>query len=179
LLVIKNCGAGSDLLVYDFTTKSFTECSSYTGDAITNMQNNADNCVWVEDDTALKRYLPIQSTSSVSWDFTTKDFDFGNPGVTKKILKIIVSYSTAASGVSVTVSYFKDGETTADGSFASTWSTASRGGIINISGGDFDNPIGFCSSLKLKFAGSGSYKINDVTIIYRTRMKPPSTGVNG
>ena len=174
LLVIKNCGAGSDLLVYDFTTKSFTECSSYTGDAITNMQNNADNCVWVEDGTGLKKYSPVQSTSSVSWDFTTKDFDFGNPGISKKILKIIVSYSTAATGASVTVSYFKDGETTADGSFASTWTTASRGGIVNIAA----SAIGFCSSLKLKFAGSGSYKINDVTIIYRTRMKPPATAQN-
>ena len=181
LLVIKNCGAGSDLLVYDFTTKSFTECSAYTGAAVTNMQNNVDNCVWVEGGTDLKKYLPVQSTASASWDFTTKDFDFGNPGVTKKILKIIVSYSTATgvSAASVTVDYFKDGETTRDGYVTSTWLAATRGGIINISGGDFNNPIGFCSSLKLKFSGSGSYKINDVTIIYRTRMKPPSTGVNG
>jgi len=180
LLVIKNCGAGSDLLVYDFTTKSFTEFSSYTGDAITNMQNNADNCVWVEDGTALRKYSPVQSTASASWDFTTKDFDFGNPGITKKILKIIVSYSTASgvSAASVTVDYFKDGETTRDGYVTSTWSAATRGGIINISGGDFNNPIGFCSSLKLKFSGSGSYKINDVTIIYRTRMKPPATAQN-
>ena len=141
------------------------------------MQNNVNQTIWLEGNN-VKKYSPVQSTSSASWDFTTKDFDFGNPGITKKILKIIVSYSTSATGAAVTISYFKDGETIADGTVSSTWATASRGGIINISGGDFSTAIGFCSSLKLKFNGTGSYKINDVTIIYRTRMKPPVTGVN-
>ncbi len=57
------------------------DCSKKAVDAIF-------NCVWVEDDTALKRYLPIQSTSSVSWDFTTKDFTFGDIANRKKLYKV-------------------------------------------------------------------------------------------
>ena len=172
LLVVQNCGGSSDLLVYDFRTKSFTEHSTYTGAAITNLQNNQDNCIWLEGN-SVKVYDSSQGTSA--WAFTTKDFDFGNPAITKKIKKIIVSYSTS-SGVSVTITYMKDGDTDATGTLASTWATAAKNGIVNIDA----SAIGTCSSLRLKVsAGSSSYKINDITVIYRTRMKAPSTAVNG
>jgi len=171
LLVVQNCGGSSDLLVYDFRTKSFTEHSTYTGAAITNLQNNQDNCIWLEGN-SVKVYDSSQGTSA--WAFTTKDFDFGNPAITKKIKKIIVSYSTS-SGVSVTITYMKDGDTDATGTLASTWATAAKNGIVNIDA----SAIGTCSSLRLKVsAGSSSYKINDITVIYRTRMKAPSTAVN-
>ena len=177
LLIIQNCTAGCDLLVYDFRTKSFIEYSSYTGDPVSNMQNNADECIFIEDSGEIKKYSSAQGSSG--WSFTTKDFDFGNPAILKRIKKIIISYSTK-TGVAATsnvVSYFKDGETTADGTFESTWTAATRGGIINIDA----SAIGTCSSLRLKLSSgsSGSYKINDITVIYRTRMKAPSTAVNG
>jgi len=177
LLIIQNCTAGCDLLVYDFRTKSFIEYSSYTGDPVSNMQNNADECIFIEDSGEIKKYSSAQGSSG--WSFTTKDFDFGNPAILKRIKKIIISYSTK-TGVAATsnvVSYFKDGETTADGTFESTWTAATRGGIINIDA----SAIGTCSSLRLQVSSgsSGSYKINDITVIYRTRMKAPSTAVNG
>ena len=176
LLIIQNCTAGCDLLVYDFRTKSFIEYSSYTGDPVSNMQNNADECIFIEDSGEIKKYSSAQGSSG--WSFTTKDFDFGNPAILKRIKKIIISYSTKTGAAATTnvVSYYKDGETTADGTFESTWTAATRGGIINIDA----SAIGTCSSLRLKLSSgySGSYKINDITVIYRTRMKAPSTAVN-
>tara|TARA_R110001583_G_scaffold111334_1_gene260382 strand:+ start:481 stop:2775 length:2295 start_codon:yes stop_codon:yes gene_type:complete len=173
LLVIQNCGAGSDMLIYDFPTKSFTEFGSYTGDPSSNMQNNADECIWLEDND-VKKYSPAQGTGS--WNFTTKDFDFGNPAILKRIKKIIVSYSTAASGVNVVTTYYKNGKTTASGTLTNSWATAALGGVVNIDASD----IGTCNTLKLKFApaGSSSYTINDITVIYRTRIKAPSTEAN-
>ena len=61
------------------------------------MQNNVNECVWLEgaaDSETVKKYSPTQGTTNIAFSFTTKDFDFGNPALTKKIKKIIVSYST-------------------------------------------------------------------------------------
>jgi len=92
----------------------------------------------------------------------------------KRIQKIIVSYTTAASGVSVTTTYFTNGDTDATGTLSSTWVTAAKGGIKNIDA----TAIGGVSSLRLKFSATGCYKINDITVIYRTRIKPPATSVS-
>jgi len=173
LLVIQNCGAGSDMLIYDFPTKSFTEFSSYTGDPASNMQNNADECIWLEDN-GVQKYSPAQGSGS--WNFTTKDFDFGNPAILKRIKKIIVSYVTADTGVNVVTTYYKNGKTGTSGTLTNAWATAALGGTVNIDA----SAIGTCNTLKLKFApaGTSSYTINDITVIYRTRMKAPSTEVN-
>ena len=173
LLIVHNCSAESDMLVFDFNTKSFTNLTDYTGAAITNMQNNVNECIWLEG-LNVKKYLPTQGTTNIAFSFTTKDFDFGNPALTKKIKKIIVSYTTAASGVSVTTTYFTNGDTDATGVLSSTWATASKGGIVNIDA----SAIGAVSSLRLQFSATGCYKINDITIVYRTRIKPPATAVN-
>jgi len=262
LLIVQDCTQASDMLVYDFITKSFTKLTSYTAEKVTNMQNNVDACIWLEgasDNETVKKYLPTQGTTNIAFSFTTKDFDFGNPAVTKKIQKIIVSYSTgigldsvssdtgvitgltsanpgvvtsashglsngqvvriddvggmtqvndtlfttanvatntfqlsgvdtsgytsyssggtwskATAGVAVTTTYFKDGDTDATGTLSSTWATAAQNGIINIDASD----IGAVSTLRLKFSATGCYKINDITVIYRTRMRPPSTAVS-
>tara|TARA_R100001082_G_scaffold52787_1_gene28776 strand:- start:1755 stop:4304 length:2550 start_codon:yes stop_codon:yes gene_type:complete len=262
LLIVQDCTKASDMLVYDFITKSFTKLTSYTAEKVTNMQNNVDACIWLEgatDNETVKKYLPTQGTTNIAFSFTTKDFDFGNPAVTKKIQKIIVSYSTgigldsvssdtgvitgltganpgvvtsadhglsngqvvriddvggmtqvndtlfttanvatntfqlsgvdtsgytsyssggtwskATAGVAVTTTYFKDGDTDATGTLSSTWPTAAQNGIINIDASD----IGTVSTLRLKFSATGCYKINDITVIYRTRMRPPTTAVS-
>ena len=175
LLIVQDCTQASDMLVYDFNTKSFTKLASYTGNAITNMQNNVNECIWLES-AAVKKYLPTQGTTNIAFAFTTKDFDFGNPALTKKIQKIIVSYTTAASGVAVTTTYFTNGDTDATGNLGTgdTWATAANGGIKNIDA----TSIGAVSSLRLKFSATGCYKINDITVVYRTRIKPPATSVS-
>ena len=170
LLVVQDCTQSSDALVYDFATKSFTELGSYTLAAISNMQNNQDNCIWLEGND-VKKYSSAQG--STSWILETKDFDFGNPALLKRPLKLVVSYSTS-SGVTVTTNIYKDGDGTPDGLDSSTWATAANSGIkvISLTG------IGTVSSLKFKFSANGNYQINDMTIVYRTTRKNPSTGVN-
>ena len=184
LLIIHDCAAtdgDSDMLVFDFNTKSFTNFTDYVAVPITNMQNNVNECIWLEGNT-VKKYRPTQGVANIDFSFTTKDFDFGNPALTKKIKKIIVSYSTGEeddgtdiSGVSVTTTYFTNGDTDSSGTaLTSTWATAAKGGIVNIDA----SAIGAVSSLRLKFSATGCYKINDITIVYRTRSKPPATSVS-
>ena len=171
LLVVQNCGGSSDALVYDFTTKSFTELGTYTAAAISNMQNNQDNCIWLEGNN-VKKYSSAQG--STAWVLETKDFDFGNPGLLKRPRTLIISYSTS-SGATITTTYYKNGDGTADSLDASTWATAANSGVKSI---DLKG-IGSVASIKFKFSGaSSSYKINDITIVYRTSRKSPATGQN-
>ena len=183
LLISLDCSSSSSILVYDFPSKSFVEFQNYHGSAISNIINNVDRTAFVEDDQDIKEYNTDWSSSSKDWSFETKDFTFGNPAVLKKIQKIIVSYETNATGVTVSTSFSTNYRT--DSTFqllnSSTWDTAATGGVKNISatvpvGGG--SAIGTCSSLKLKFNGSGSYKITDVTVVYRTRVKEPASSVS-
>ena len=84
------------------------------------------------------------------------------------------TWAKATAGVAVTTTYFTNGDTDATGSLSSTWATAAQNGIININA----SAIGAVSSLRLKFSATGCYKINDITVVYRTRMKPPATSVS-
>ena len=183
LIINTDCSTGSDFLVYDFPSKSFTKFQSYTGSGISNFFNNVDRTAFVEDNQDVKEYRTSWSSSSKAWSFETKDFTFGNPAVLKKIQKIIVSYETNDTGVTVSTSFSTNYRT--DSTFqllnSSTWDTAATGGVKNISatvpvGGG--SAVGTCSSLKLKFNGTGSYKITDVTIVYRTRVKEPASSVS-
>ena len=187
LVVIANCGAASNGLIYDFTTKSFSElglgvgADRYTGGAITNLQNNQDNCIWLEGN-SVKIYSPTQGASSFL--FETKDFDFGNPGLLKRPKKIIFSYTTEASGVEVRTSVYKDGDTTATVlAEDDTWTTAARGGVKVIDA----SSLGTVTSMKIKVDAydtsgtattDGNYRINDITVVYRTTRQSPSTSQN-
>ena len=96
-----------------------------------------------------------------------KDFDFGNPGLLKRPLKLIVSYSSSTNAT-ITTTYYKDGDGSDDSLDATTWTAASNGGVKSI---DLKG-IGNVASLKFKFSGasvSGGCKINDITIVYRKK----------
>ena len=173
LLIVQDCTQASDALVYDFATKSFTELGSYTTAAVSNIQNDVDNAIFSQS-TSIRKYSSAQGQSA--WVLETKDFHFGNPGLLKRPLKLIVSYSSSADAT-VTTTYYKDGDGTDDSLDATTWDAAANGGVksINLRG------IGTVASLKFKFSGasvSGGCKINDITIVYRTTRKEPSTGKN-
>ena len=178
LLIVQDCTQASDALVYDFATKSFTELGAYTTAAVSNIQNDVDNAIFSQG-TSIRKYDSSQGQSA--WALETKDFHFGNPGVLKRPLKLIVSYSSTTDAT-ITTTYYKDGDGDAGGDSshsldASTWVAADNGGVKSIS----LKGIGSVSSLKLKFSGasvSGGCKINDITISYRTTRKEPSTGVN-
>jgi len=195
LVIIANCGAASNGLIYDFTTKSFTEIGLGTGDdrfteaAITNIQNNEDNTIFLEGN-AVKKYVSSQGTTP--FHFETKDFDFGNPGVLKRPKKIIFNFSTGngTNGVKIRTSVFKNGSTQATVIESNIWGTNASANPTSENGATRTidiSSLGTISSMKIKLDSydtsgtattDGNYKINDITIVYRTTRKEPSTGTN-
>ena len=93
-------------------------------------------------------------------------------------MRLIVSYSTS-SAVTVTTNIFKDGDGSPDGLDSSIWGSGSTADMSNGAIKSIDlKGIGSVASLKFKFTATGNYKINDITIVYRTTRKSPSTGNN-
>ena len=102
----------------------------------------------------------------------TKDVDFGEPAVRKKVYKVYITYKSASYPSTVNVAYDTDG----------------GGSFTNITGGDavtpfaanaawtvaeykFGSDANSCKSIQLKISGTAdtTFEINDISFIYRTK----------
>lgn len=103
--------------------------------------------------------------------FVTKDIDFGQPGLIKKIYKIIVTYKSNGSH-STPFAYSINGRqsyASFTGDFANTTSEGGNTGLDwDILTATPSSPIS-CQSIQIKFneADSAKFEINDITIQYR------------
>ena len=167
-------GNGSDVIVYDFKTRSFWlgEERLQSGAIVTNFEYDANgDLIYGSEasDTVTLRTWQSDDQDSSKIVYQTKDFDFGNPGLVKKVYAFYVTYkSSSGTTINNVLSFAVDGGT----SFITT----------NLSNNTFDQATGFevakitlsspkeCQSMALKFTVDSATKIelNDVTIEYRT-----------
>ena len=155
--------------VYDFdsngwsyNTKIFDDSETYTN-FITDWNNNL--VLGYQNGSAVdfKKYLPV-SVSQANQDFFTKDIDFGQPGLIKKVYKVIVTHKSDGAE-SNPFEYAIDGSesfSNFNGHFADT------SGVWDVLTLTPTNPIS-CQSIQIKFDGpsAGIFEINDMTIEYR------------
>ena len=116
------------------------------------------------------------SYPSGSFDYRTKDIDFGQPGQRKKIYKVIVTYTTAASGnvaSNVQVDYGVDGDTTFPYDFTVPELPAANGWQVAELVPDVSSESNNVKSIRLRFATDDTvpadFEINDVSIVYRLK----------
>ena len=174
--------------IYDFdsngwayNTNIFTDSYYYTNFA-TDWNNNL--IVGTEASTttmAIKKYLP-HAVANGSQVLTTRDIDFGQPGLKKKIYKVILTYKSGATQANP-MEYSVDGKqswgditagagtiTTAntDGSSSSDSDTLPTSSAWDVSVFKPTSPI-LCQSIQLRInpPSSGTFEINDITIEYR------------
>jgi hypothetical protein len=167
--------------VYDFDSNGwtyhvgiFTDSKYYTN-FITDWNNNLSLGEYDgSSDVEFKKFLPV-SLSQTSQEFFTKDIDFNQPGLIKKIYKVIVTYKS--DGAETTpFKYAIDGKQEFSGSFGGTF-TGNFIDTVNTAGTeDFwdvvtlttASPIS-CQSIQIKFdaPSTGVFEINDITIQYR------------
>ena len=125
---------------------------------------------------SIKKYLP-HIRANASQVLTTRDMDFGQPGLKKKIYKVILTYKAGTSSQANPMEYAVDGK--------QSWADITTGaGTITTGAGDSDtlptasawdvavfkpaSPI-TCQSLQLRInpPSTGSLEINDITVEYR------------
>ena len=173
-------------MLYDMVTQSWVEGidASITSQALTNFVNDSNgNLVWAHtSDTGTMRMWDDDSAATTGIVIQTKDIDFGNPGVRKKLYKVLITYTTATFGnvtSNVQVDYDVNGGTTfpydfADGTqFASTELAYANGWQVAELKPDVSSESNNIKSFRLRFATDGTvpaaFKINDISCVYRIK----------
>ena len=184
LLVDDNTTTGTgNIMLYDMVTQSWIEGSdaTITSQALTNFVNDSNgNLVWSHtSDTATMRMWNDDSSAKSGLIMTTKDIDFGQPGIRKKLYKVLITYDTGNATSNVQVDYDVNGGTTfpydfANGTnFSSTELASANGWQVAELKPDVSSEANNIKSFRLRFATDGTvpagFKINDISCIYRAK----------
>jgi len=185
LIVVDDITTNGDgsIYLYDMVTSSWTKGSAGTFDdkPKTNMTHDSNG--------NLIHYTGNDVDKMYQWDDTadtsdnmviqTRDFDFGHPGVRKKIYRVHITYDTGDSASNVQVHFAADGSTTFDKVFKDGTNFASnelatangwqRAELKPNTSSEANNIYSFA----LKFTTDGTvpagFKINDISISYRLK----------
>ena len=176
-------------LVYDFKVKAWTFLNAYfTADIDrSNMVISANDqkLIWYRQ-TGTEDVLSYNDTSAAQTiAIHTKDFDFGNPAIRKKIYKVYISYKGDANAVTCTYAVNGDTDTVANfyksGDDGTTTGATDSATPFHSSGVGVDDwvraelkPVASINnifSFALQFGGTAEadFQINDITIVYRTK----------
>jgi hypothetical protein len=182
LIVMSSVTAGGsysgNAFIYDFNTGSWTfHLDFFTdGDTYTNFINygtGASEDIIVGQVTSsaldLKKYVP--ASGSVVAELQTKDIDFGDPSLIKKIYNVYVTYRS--DGAETTpFTYAVDGTNNFSGAGGGTFTgnLIDTSNVWDIATLTTTTPIS-CQSLQIKFATTGTFEFNDMAIEYRPLYK--------
>ena len=201
LIVFQSVGYSSssnnNVLVYDFRQDAWTYGSSalQTLDRLSPVTYK--NKMYIASSVSvvglsLFEWLPVASSADngASFELTTKDYDFGAPGVRKRIHKVYITYKTGhiSNPTNIQAQYYVNGDTSSAQNFSVVDNATLDGSIAEIDPPDTANQYSVCVlkpatssiksniySMRLKlFVDSGQakrydFEINDITIIYRLK----------
>lgn len=192
ILVVKDCthSSAGDVFLYDIVTQSWVYGNSKCSDSIrfTNFVTDWNgDLIYIEtDDTGTPKKWSDASGSSTGLHIQTKDLDFGQPGVRKKIYKVYITYRGDASNVQV--NYGSDGGALSGNFFTINSDGSTTGGsaahkcLVNAGTDDWlkaelkpSVSINNVSSFQLKLHGDGlnaiaaDFEIDSISIVYRTK----------
>jgi hypothetical protein len=171
-IFIKN--ENGDSYTYDFVLRAWIKGFALFLDfgSNTNFVLDEDqNLIYFASSNKRKLKWNPDSTSAGSFLYATKDIDFGQPHVKKKIHKLYVSYTSDSAGV-VPVYYSVNGDTSLNTVAGAVSAMALSKPQWTVAEYKFNNDAKSCYSIRLQF-GSGSagagFEINDITIVYRLK----------
>lgn len=178
LCVVQDAAADTDVFVFDFPTQSWSLTKSIGSAGISNFLESFDGLYYLEYGGSNAKTLKLLTGDIGTKQITliTKDIDFGNPGLVKKVKKVYVSVKDDGSGNTLTLTYETDNPRK-DGS--ATYASTSEG-ATSIASADF-KILSYtinqsCESIQLKLvdADGEAVVINDINIDYRLTNKRPS-----
>jgi len=163
--------SSNQAFVYDFDcngwvyhTNIFTDSETYTN-FITDWNNNLVLGYQNSANVDFKKYLPIGIAQS-NQKFFTKDIDFGQPGLIKKIYKVVVTYKSDTA-LTTPFRYAINGTQSFSNFTGNFIDTSSVWDIVTLT---TSSPIS-CQSIQINCnaftASTGIFEINDITIQYR------------
>jgi hypothetical protein len=178
LNVVQDTAADTDVFVFDFPTQGWSLTKSIGNSGISNFLPSFDGLYYIEYGATNAKTVNLLTgdVGTKSIDLKTKDLDFGNPGLVKRVKKIFVT--AKGSGTTLTLKYANDGETTfATATDANPVVSLGTDYVIKeFTVGDGANPSTDknCESMAFELISNGSITINDINIDYRQTNKRPS-----
>tara|TARA_Y100000592_G_scaffold33767_2_gene53580 strand:- start:1686 stop:4388 length:2703 start_codon:yes stop_codon:yes gene_type:complete len=182
-ILIKN--ETTDILLYDLVLRAWTKGIDKIT-VSTNMTNFAldsnQDLIYVTAGNSTMKVWDSSSNTSASGKFIyqTKDIDFGQPSVRKKIYKVYITYKTttttnvqvnySTNGSTVFNKVFEDGDNFASNELANAGGNQWVQAVLKPNTSSEANNI---YSFALKFTNDGdvpaTFEINDITIVYRLK----------
>ena len=185
LIVATSAGTGSangNIYLHDLVTKSWVRGDSKLTDNqkqtnfITDWNGDLVHAHTSDTGTVVK--WSDASSATTTFSLKTKDIDFGEPGIRKKIYRVYITYK-GSSDTNVDVFFDVDGGTSLDKQFengtnfssnqlaaSATWAVAE---LKPRTSSQANNK----KSFRLKFVANGSvasdFEINDISIVYRLK----------
>ena len=185
LIVVDDITTNGDgsIYLYDMVTGSWTRglAGTFASAAKTNLTHDANGNLIHYTGSTMLQWSDTAATST-GMVIQTRDFDFGQPGIRKKIYRVHITYTTAASGnaaSNVQVHFAADGSTSFDKEFRDGENFASN--ELAYANGwqraelkpNVSSEANSKYSFALKFTTDGTvpagFKINDISISYRLK----------
>ena len=188
-LIIKN--ENNDIYLYDFVLQAWTTGSNKISEttAMTNFALDGDqNLFYIDNTTTVRNTWQSSPQSTTSLIFKSKDIDFGQSSIRKKIYRVRINYKGDADNLVVKYSVNGDTDTTNDfeGTDSSTGkptgSTASSSKPLHDKTDltqwyqaelkpDVSSEANNIYSFQLHMSGTvdSDFEINDISIIYRLK----------
>ena len=183
LLIKRFHATAADIFIYDFVLRAWMKGSSKITIS-TNMTNfaldgNQDLIYLSNADADVMTWNP-DAAASTAFIYQSKDIDFGEPGVRKKIYRVYVTYKTGGAtnvqvkfdtnGTTTFNKVFQDGTNFASNELASAGSGEWVQATLKPNTSSEANSI---YSFALKFTTDGSvpatFEINDISIVYKMK----------
>ena len=157
-LLIKSFHASSaNIFIYDFVLKAWTKGAGKISisTSMTNfaLNGNQDLIYLTDTDSDVNTWNPDSSASS-NFIYKSKDIDFGQPAIRKKIYRVRISYKGDASALNARYSINGDTDT-----------------LYNFEGTSSGKPTGSASATPLE------NKSGDITTWYHAELKPATSSV--
>ena len=181
-LIFNDLGTGTDAYIYDLVTQSWSKSTeAFENENKTNMvlDWNGDLIYQIQGD--MRKWDPSPNTvSSGKLLLTTKDIDFGSPGVRKKIYKVYITYKSGSNPTNVQVKYdvngaqsfskvFKDGDNFTSNELVhvdSNWTIAE---LKPNTSSNANNIKSFALRFTCDDVVPAGFEINDISIVYRVK----------
>jgi len=158
-------GTEDKVFCFDFATQGWTTRACVGSADVSNFVESFDGVYFFKhsDD---KIHLLTNNYGTESIELITKDIDFGNPGLVKKIKKVYIAARDAAANTTLTLAYALDGST----SYTALTGQAVNNANYQIKAFTVNQN---CESISLKVTSDGKIDINDINIDYRQTNKRP------
>ena len=171
-IVVKAGTDSAAAYVFDMVTKSWTYSSvmiidSNTGSNFINDPVDGSLLIYNQTNARIDKWVDTPASGAPAIVIKTKDIDFGEPAVRKKLYKIYVTYK--GDGTSITANYHTNGGT-ANYGFVAGFSSETVWTRLELKPDDSDEAKSIYScQLHLTGSCATNFMINDISFIYRTK----------